>query len=202
VRPLYFNDNSVEVKSDGIYVTGNPDDVLVNTISVPKKSAFQTDNNDYLWISDGQLYINTSLTDVFVNEQVYYRVLPPHISEPFRDYCKSAISIKRENKQPLSYTVAAFKHENVHFAMKIPFSSKEPYLFYFHLDKKLVDAEVERFKEQSQKNDFHKFSINSKRTRVFLQTNKFNFNDLLHLLWLVNDLVQIDKQDNSTSYIA
>ncbi|PGK52505.1 hypothetical protein CN918_32490 [Priestia megaterium] len=212
VTTLHFKDNFLEVKSDGIHVTGDEKAVLINTLSTPSSSAFRTNSGDSLWISNEQLYIHTVLTDVIINGKFHYRSFLKHVSESFREFCEEAlrknvlaIRHSKSNQGETSdvvYTIATFKHDSVHFEINVPLSNKDPYVFYFYLNRELQQAETDEFKKNSIRNNFKDFSIRNNGLGAMMQTNSFDVNDLLHVLSFVNHLTDRDNKDNSISYTA
>ena len=212
MNTLYFNGHSLELKENAFYISGNENDVCINVVSSPTSYAFKTENGAAFWISDGQLYINSVLTDVFINKKAHFRGLPIHVSNNFRDYCEDALrknnlTLKKENPSEKNtatdfYSIACFQQDDIHFEIRMPVERKDPYVVCFYLKKSLNQEEITEFKNIANSNHFKDFSINTGGTIAITKTDTFNINDLYHVLSFVHDVLEDDDKIKDTNCIA
>lgn len=209
VKLFLENKGFIELKFDAIYITtDHKENVCVNSTENPvaNSSRIYLDNGDSIGIHANKVFIETKTTEVYVNNELFFYMIPQFLAPTFRDICKSAISIKKDMIDKKEIIIADFKLFDLEYKIFSPPTPNGAYRFVFKDVLPQLSRDIASNILLFNKLKLNNFEIEmgEEKNILVLKKNKFTYDDYIQAIFMISEFQKKSRVEmqNSQNYTA
>lgn len=193
--PKFFTENNksyFELKDDTICLyTDDKNSYSINRKENPieKKSRIFLKNGDNIGILQNTIYIESLRTTVIVNGKIEYRLFPSFISEDFKEFCLTAVDLKKEKIGESEYVIATFNLDNLIFRVMTPPNYNGYFKFIFQNILPNLTEKPEQNINLLNKFHFAGFEteIGEEKNILILKSKNFSYNNFFRAVYKLSN---------------